>query len=95
MRRILNARFVGMIGTVVLLRLPTVARACSVCSGQADNTTQVDEAMNGAIFFMLGVLGVMMSLIAAVCISLARRAQHPVPAHIELAEFLGTSASAK
>ena len=80
---------------VALVHLPTAARACAVCTGQGDSTTTVDEAMNGAIFFMLGVLVVTMGLIVAVAVSLMRRASNPIPAHVQLAEYIGTPTATK
>lgn len=79
----------------LLLHLPAAARACAVCTGQGDNTTQVDDAMNSAIFFMLGVLTLIMGLIAAVTISLVRRAHNPLPAHVQLAEAFSAPTTAK
>lgn len=58
----------------LLLALPTpAARACAVCMGADENT---GEALNGAIYIMLGCIFTMLALISAVGISLVRRAAH-------------------
>lgn len=95
MNRLASSRFGAVALAAVLIYLPGIAHACTVCTGQGDNTTQVDEAMNGAIFFMLGVLALILGLISAVSITLFRRAQNPIPAHVQLAELVGAPTSAK
>ncbi len=95
MNRFASSRLVAAVAAGILLHLPTAAYACTVCTGQGDNTSQMDEAMNGAIFLMLGVLALMLGLITAVGISIVRRAQNPLPAHVQLAENFGTPTPAK
>jgi hypothetical protein len=56
------------------------AHACLTCMG-ADSTT--GPALNGAIFFMLGVLGTVFAGIGAVAFSFWRRARSPLPPHAE------------
>jgi hypothetical protein len=59
-----------LIAVLPLLAAPHGARACAVCMG-ANET--VGEAMNAAIFVMLGCIFSMMALIASVAIYFARR----------------------
>ena len=54
-----------------LIFLPSPARACSACMGGAD--TPIAPAMNGAIFLMLGLVGLMLSSVAGFIFYLARR----------------------
>jgi hypothetical protein len=65
-----------LLAALALIQYPAAARACAVCMG-ADSHN--GEALNGAIFFMLGIL----AGIAAVVFSIARRARRPVPEHAE------------
>jgi hypothetical protein len=69
-----------MLAILTLLQHPQAARACAVCMG-ADSHN--GEALNGAIFFMLGILGAVFSGIGAVVFSIARRARRPIPEHVE------------
>lgn len=77
--------------TAVLL-MPTSSFACGVCMGQTDGS-QIGGALNGAIFVMLGFLGLMLAGISGVAISLWRRSKNPIPSHIELAELIGTQST--
>lgn len=54
----------------LLLFAPFSSQACTVCMG-ADPIT--GEALNAAIFVMLGCLGVMFTFIISVAVSIARR----------------------
>lgn len=63
-----------LIAALALLAAPVSARACSVCMG-ANET--VGEAMNAAIFVMLGCIFSMLALISAVAFHFWRRQQHP------------------
>lgn len=53
--------------------LPTVAKACPICMGGAD--TAVAPAMNGAIFLMLGLVGLMLSSAGGFIFYLSKRAR--------------------
>jgi hypothetical protein len=63
-----------LIAVLPLLAAPQAARACAVCMG-ANET--VGEAMNAAIFVMLGCIFSMMALIGAVAFHFWRRQQQP------------------
>ena len=65
---------------------PIVGNACSLCMGGADGKT--GEALNGAIFLMLGFIGSMLAAIIVSAMVLARRARLAAPPH---AEFNDTS----
>jgi len=52
---------------------PASVKACSACMGGAD--TSVAPAMNGAIFLMLGLVGLMLSSVAGFIFYLSRRAR--------------------
>lgn len=59
---------------LVLAFHPTAVQACAMCfGGNADPRT--GEALNGAIFLMLGCIGGMLGLITAVGISFVRRSR--------------------
>ena len=62
--------FSSLLASGLLTAVPTTARACAVCMG-ADET--VGEAMNAAIFVMLGCIGGMLGLIVSVAIYFGRR----------------------
>lgn len=62
------------------------ANACAVCMGASDST--VAPAANGAIFFMIGTIGFILSFLAGFIFYLARRAKFPVQVPQELAEAL-------
>ena len=59
---------------------PSVANACAVCMGGSDST--VAPAANGAIFFMLGTVGVMLACVAGFIFHLARRARLSAPVEL-------------
>jgi hypothetical protein len=67
---------------VALGLLPHAARACDVCMGGKDPT--IRPAVNGAIFFMLGVVGMMAGGVGFFMRYLAKRAAMPMPAYTEL-----------
>ena len=62
---------------VLLGVLPVSAQACTVCMGGNDRT---GEAMNGAIFFMLGSIGSVLACLVAFGVCLIRRANAVPPA---------------
>ncbi len=73
---------------------PSSSLACGVCMGQTDGS-QVSGALNGAIFVMLGFLGVMLTGISAVGVAIWRRSKNPLPTHVELAEMIGAQSTSK
>ena len=65
------------------------APACTACMGAS--TGPIGEAANGAIFVMLGVLAVVLGLISLVGYSLVKRANLPMPPHVELVRSIAGS----
>lgn len=65
------------------------ADACTVCMGR-EPEGNVGDAMNAAIFLMLGSLALVLGLLSAFGIYLYRRSQTPIPPHVQLAETIGT-----
>ncbi|HEX5176168.1 MAG TPA: hypothetical protein VFV83_04010 [Chthoniobacteraceae bacterium] len=55
-----------------------------------DPNSNEASAINAAIFLMLGCIGGVLGLLIAFGIYLYRRAQLPIPPHVELAEMIGT-----
>lgn len=92
MTRLTNLAALGASWT--LLFASSSAQACGVCMGQTDGS-QVGGAINGAIFVMLGFLGVMLAGIVSVAFSLWRRAKNPLPSHLEFAEIVGAQSTSK
>lgn len=66
---------------------PLAAQACSACMG--DPNSNDASALNAAIFLMLGCIGGVLGLLSAFGIYLYRRAQTPIPPHVQLAEMIG------
>ena len=64
------------------------ASACTACMGAS--TGPIGEAANGAIV-MLGVLAVVLGLISLVGYSLVKRANLPMPPHVELVRSIAGS----
>ena len=58
---------------VVLTAAPRVALACPVCFGQ--NDSPLAKGVNMGVFFMLGIVGVMLAGFASFFIYLSRRAR--------------------
>jgi len=65
------------------------AFACTACMG--DSTGPIGEAANGAIFVMLGVLALVLGLISLAGYSLVKRANLPMPPHVELVRSIAGS----
>ena len=57
----------------LMLAVPRVALACPVCFGQSDSP--MAQGVNMGIFFLLGVIGVVLAGFAAFMVYLARRAR--------------------
>jgi hypothetical protein len=51
-----------------------------------DPNSNVAKGANGAIFFMLGVLGSIFLLLGGFAYQLYRQSKRPVPPHVELSE---------
>jgi 4-amino-4-deoxy-L-arabinose transferase-like glycosyltransferase len=60
---------------------PATASACSACMG--DPSSKTAGAANGAIFLMLGFIALMLGFVGAFVYHLAKRANAPVPPHVE------------
>jgi flagellar biogenesis protein FliO len=68
---------ISLLAALALLGAPEAARACAVCMGASET---VGEAMNAAIFVMLGCIFSMLALIGAVAFHFWRRQQQsPAP----------------
>lgn len=72
----------ALVLSAALLILPEAARACAVCMGGAGTEStngggSVTSAVNGAILFMLGVIGFMLAGVGAFAVYLHRRAKNP------------------
>jgi len=74
-RLVLNAALVALVS------MPAAARACDACMGGKDPT--IRPAVNGAIFFMLGMVGMMAGGVGFFMRYLAKRATMPMPAYTE------------
>ncbi len=57
----------------LMLAVPRAALACPVCFGQSDSP--MAQGVNMGIFFLLGVVGVVLAGFAAFFVYLARRAR--------------------
>ena len=57
----------------LMLAVPRVALACPVCFGQSDSP--MAQGVNMGIFFLLGVVGVVLAGFAVFFVYLARRAR--------------------
>jgi hypothetical protein len=69
-----------------LVQLPATASACSVCMG--DPASKNAGAANGAIFLLLGCAAAMLSGVGAFAFCLMKRANTPIPPHVEMAEMM-------
>jgi hypothetical protein len=59
--------------TLIFLAAPRLALACPVCFGQ--NDSPLAKGVNMGIFFMLGIVGLMLGAFAAFFVYLSRRAR--------------------
>jgi hypothetical protein len=80
----LSHRAIGstLAGLFLLVVMPAAASACSACMGNPNSRTA--GAMNDAIFLMLGFVALMLSGITAFIFTLRKRAQVPMPPHVEM-----------
>ena len=74
--------FVWVVAGLLATALMQDADAYTACMG--DSTGPIGEAANGAIFVMLGVLALVLGLISLAGYSLVKRANLPIPPHVEL-----------
>ena len=75
-------RLLTLAMAVALCSLPHAERACDACMGGKD--PNVRPAINGAIFFMLGMVGMMAGIVGYCMRCLAKRASMPLPPYAEL-----------
>jgi hypothetical protein len=59
--------------TLIFLAAPRLALACPVCFGQ--NDSPLAKGVNMGVFFMLGIVAVMLGAFAAFFVHLSRRAR--------------------
>jgi hypothetical protein len=71
---------------MALAAMPCAARACDACMGGKD--PNIRPAVNGAIFFMLGIVALMASGVALFMRYLAKRARMPLSPHEELVQLM-------
>ncbi len=83
MKRSTISRVLLVIAAMVAAH-PLSAKACAVCMSGADSHN--GEALNGAIFLMLGFLGAIFSGIGAVAYSIFRRSRTPLPPHSQFTD---------
>ena len=76
-----SSRLIKATVAVAIALLPATASACSACMGDSESDTAA--AINAAMFVMLGCIFSMLGLLVAFGIYLARRANAPLPPHIE------------
>ncbi len=63
---------------VAIASAPSAVQACAVCFGAPE---KVGNAMNAAIFVMLGCIGSMLALVGGVAFHISRRPPGPPPAN--------------
>jgi hypothetical protein len=66
--------------------MPMAAHACDQCMGGKD--PNIRPAVNGAIFFMLGMVALMATGVGFFMRYLAKRANSPLAPHIELVQMM-------
>jgi hypothetical protein len=71
---------------MALAALPCAARACDACMGGKDPNLR--PATNGAIFFMLGIVGMMAGLVGLFMRYLSKRARMPLAPHEQLIQMM-------
>ena len=82
-----------ILGSFALLALwPAAASACSVCMGA---TSKTGPAINGAIFLMLGFIGLVLGAVGAFAYNLAKRARSPLPPHADISQMTTGQEDAK
>ena len=84
----MNGNLTRSLGVVVVVALlHGTASACTVCMG--DPNSAAAGASNSAIFLMLGCIGSMLAASGGFGFYLYKRANTPIPPHIELVEEMG------
>lgn len=77
---------IAQLTVVALALMPCVARACDQCMGGKDPT--IRPAVNGAIFFMLGMVAMMATGVGFFMRYLAKRAHAPLAPHEQLVQLM-------
>ena len=72
-RSVVAGRWPVSLLVALILAVPRAALACPVCFGQSDSP--MAQGVNMGIFFLLGVIGVVLAGFAAFIVYLARRAR--------------------
>jgi hypothetical protein len=85
-RSMMIMRAAGVMAAIALTVYPSAAKACAVCMSGADSHN--GDAINGAIFLMLGFLGTIFACIGGVVYSFIRRARAPLPPHAQFTDSL-------
>jgi len=75
------SRLILAVAVVAGSLVPATASACAACMG--DPSSKTAGAANGAIFLMLGFIALMLGFIGTFIFHLAKRANAPVPPHVE------------
>lgn len=87
----------GFVASSLIVALPRAALACPVCFGNSDAPMAV--ATNTGIFFMLGVVAVMLTAFASFFIYLIRRANRLAadagPTHVDAGHLEPSEGSAQ
>jgi hypothetical protein len=73
LRSVVAGRWLVSLLAALILAVPRAALACPVCFGQSDSP--MAQGVNMGIFFLLGVIGVVLAGFAAFIVYLARRAR--------------------
>lgn len=71
---------------LVVMAMPCAARACDQCMGAKDPNLR--PAVNGAIFFMLGLVALMATGVGFFMRYLSRRARAPLAPHEQLVQLI-------
>ena len=77
---------IAYLTALALATMPMAARACDQCMGGKD--PNIRPAINGAIFFMLGMVALMVTGIGFFMRYLAKRASAPLAPHHELVQMM-------
>jgi hypothetical protein len=77
---------ISRMAVLALVAMPMAARACDQCMGGKD--PNIRPAINGAIFFMLGMVALMLTGLSCFMRYLAKRAKAPLAPHIELVQMM-------
>jgi len=77
---------IAQLTVLALALMPTVARACDQCMGGRDPA--IRPAVNGAIFFMLGMVAMMATGIGFFMRYLTKRAHMPLAPHEQLVQIM-------